>query len=87
MRANGCFGYLDGTVIQPPLQITNASGNRVLNLEYALWRLIDSQLLFCLTVTLSVATFPHILGLEHAIQVCQSLESRFNSFPKLMFMS
>lgn len=67
MRANAYFGYLDGTMIQPPLQITDASGNRVLNLEYALWRLIYSQLLSCLTVTPSVTTLPHILGLEHAM--------------------
>lgn len=82
MRANGFFDFLDGSNRAPSPQIVDACNNRVTNPEYTKWYLIDSQLLSCLTATLSATTLPLVLGFEHAYQVWQSLESRFNSLTR-----
>lgn len=82
MRANGFMGYLDGTNKAPAARITDTNNNLVISPEYTKWCLIDSQLLSCLTATLSAGTLPLVLGFEHAYQVWQSLESRFNSLTR-----
>lgn len=82
LRANGFFDFLDGSNQAPAPYITDASNNRVFNPEYSKWCLIDSQLLSCLTATLSATTLPLVLGFDHSYQVWQSLESRFNSLTR-----
>ncbi|KAE9452097.1 hypothetical protein C3L33_16005, partial [Rhododendron williamsianum] len=54
----------------------------VSNSEFALWNLVDSQLLSCLLASLSQNILPYVLGLDHAYQVWQSLSSRYNSLSR-----
>lgn len=82
VNANGYFGYLDGSCTKPEAQIRDSSGNLVVNPTLALWKLVDSQLLSCLTVLLSQSTLPYVLGLEHASQVWDSLSNRYNPMSK-----
>lgn len=79
MKANGFYGYLDGSIECPPAQISNSEGTQVPNSKFALWHLIDTQLLMCLTASLSQITLPYILGLHHTHQVWLSLSNRYNS--------
>lgn len=82
MRANGFYEYLDGSIVCPPTHIQNTEGTLVPNSKFALWKLIDTQLLMCLTASLSPSTLPYILGLHHAWQVWISLSNRYNSLSK-----
>lgn len=82
MRANGYFDYLEGTVEIPPLQIRNSEDVLGPNSAYILWKLIDSQLLSCLTASLSQTTLPYVLGLTSAQQVWESLSHRYNSLSR-----
>lgn len=79
MKANGFYGYLDGSIECPPAQISNSEGTPVPNSKFALWNLIDTQLLMCLTASLSQTTLPYILGLHHTHKVWLSLSNRYNS--------
>lgn len=58
MRANSYFEYLDGTIECTSVQIRNTEGVLSTNPAYTLWKLVDSQLLSCLTASLSQATLP-----------------------------
>lgn len=78
MHANGFYGYLDGSVSVPSAKIRDAQGTETLNPAYTLWCLIDSQLLSCLTASLSQSTLPYVLGLHHVKQVWDSLSDRYN---------
>lgn len=69
LRANGFIEYVDGTHSPPPIQIRDTSNNLITNPAYLLWKLIDNQLLSCLTASLSASTLPLVLGLEHAFEV------------------
>lgn len=82
LRANGYIGYLDGSIPPPVSTILDSENTRITNPEFTLWTLIDNQLLSCLTASLSPATLPHVLGLEHVTQVWHTLEHRFNSISK-----
>lgn len=82
LRANGYIGYLDGSIPPPVSTILDSENTRITNPESTLWTLIDNQLLSCLTASLSPATLPHVLGLEHVTQVWHTLEHRFNSISK-----
>lgn len=82
LRANGFIEYVRGTIGPPPTQIRDSSNNLVTNPAFLTWTLIDNQLLSCLTATLSSSTFPLVLGLEHASDVWNSLENRFNSLSR-----
>lgn len=82
LRANGFIDYVKGTIASPPLQIRDTSNNLITNPAFLAWTLIDNQLLSCLTATLSPSTLPPVLGLEHASNVWQSLENRFNSLSR-----
>lgn len=79
MHANGFYGYLDGSIVVPPPKLRDAEGTETLNPAYTLWCLIDSQLLSCLTASLSTATLPYVLGLRHATEVWFSLSNRYNA--------
>lgn len=57
LRANGFTEYVDGTIGPPPMQISDTSNNPVTNSTYLLWKLIDNQLLSCLTASLSASAF------------------------------
>lgn len=76
MNAHGFLGYLIGSVECPSFQIWNAEGELESNPAIAPWKLIDSQLLSCLTSTLSQSTLPYVLGLQHSFQVWNSLNRR-----------
>lgn len=78
MKANGFFGYLDGSVSVPSEKIRDAQGTETDNPAYNLWRVINSQLLSCLTASLSQNTLPYVLGLYNVQQVWDSLSSRYN---------
>lgn len=52
------------------------------NPAFAVWKLTDSQLLSCLTSSLSQSTLPYVLGLRHCFQVWTSLSNRYNSFSR-----
>lgn len=82
MNANGFLGYLDGTIDCPASEIRNSNGEMEENPAYALWKLIDSQLLSCLTSSLSMCTLPYVLGLRHSVQVWASLNSRYNTLSR-----
>lgn len=79
LDANGFLGYLTGSVPTPSIQVRNDKGEMEPNSEYALWRLIDTQILSCLTSSLSQKTLPYVLGLHHSSQVWSSLSNRYNS--------
>ncbi|KAG5529812.1 hypothetical protein RHGRI_030253 [Rhododendron griersonianum] len=82
MRANGYFDYLEGTVECPPAQIQNTAGVLGPNSAHTLWKLIDSQLLSCLTASLSQTTLPYVLGLTSTQRVWESLSNRYNSLSR-----
>lgn len=82
MSANGFLGYLDSSILCPSAQTRNANGETSANPEYASWKLIDSQLLSCLTATLSSTTLPYVLGLHSSNQVWSSLSNRYNSISR-----
>lgn len=54
----------------------------VTNSVFVLWNLIDSQLLACLTASLSQTTLPYVLGFHHSYEVCHSLNNRYNSLSR-----
>lgn len=78
MDANGFLGYLDGSTPIPSVKIQDATGIEVDNPTFKLWKLIDSQLLSCLTASLSQSTLPYVLGLQQAKQAWDSLSTRYN---------
>lgn len=82
LNANGFLGYIDGSSVCPANQIRNSEGNLVTNPDYAMWKLIDRQILSCLTASLSQSTLPYVLGFDHASQVWESLAKRYNSLSK-----
>lgn len=82
LHANGFIEYVDGTHSPPPIQIHDTSNNLITNPAYLLWKLIDNQLLSCLTASLSASTLPLVLGLEHGFEVWSCLEQRFNSLSR-----
>lgn len=82
LNANGFLGYVDGTVVCPSTQIRNSTGEMVTNLDFALWKLIDSQLLACLTASLSQTTLPYVLGFRHSFEVWHSLDTWYNSLSR-----
>lgn len=82
LRANGFIEYVRGTVGPPPSQIRDSSNNLVTHHAFLTWTLIYNQLLSCLTTTLSSTTMPLVLGLEHASDVWNNLENRFNSLSR-----
>lgn len=82
MHANGYFEYLEGTIACPPAQTRNDEGVVSTNSAYTLWKLIDAQLLSCLTASLSQTTLPYVLGLTNAHQVWESLSNRYNSLSR-----
>lgn len=80
MSANGFLGYLDGSIVCPATEICGTNSEMTPNPAFASWKLIDSQLLSCLTASLSQTTLPYVLGLRHSYQVWSSLNERYNSF-------
>lgn len=82
VSANGFYEYLDGSVERPATHIRTDEGNLIPNTAYTMWKLIDTQLLSCLTASLSPTTLPYILGLHHAHEVWDSLSNRYNSLNK-----
>lgn len=80
--ANGFYEYLEGIVVCPPSTVRNNEGLVSPNHEFLKWTLIDTQLLACLTATLSQSTLPYVLGLRHVHQVWESLSNRYNSISK-----
>lgn len=82
MQANGFYEYLEGTVEYPPSQISSAEGTLSSNPAFVLWKLIDTQLLSCLTASLALCTLPYVLGLHHAHEVWDSLSNCYNSLSK-----
>lgn len=82
VRANGFYAYLDGSAVCLASQIRDDEGNMVPTSAYALWTLIDTQLLSCLTASFSPTTLPYILGLHHTHEVWDSLSNRYNSLSK-----
>lgn len=81
-RANGFLQYIDGSVVCPPKEIMNSSNTLVTNDAYLKWKLIDNQLLSCLTSSLSASTLSLVMGLEHSSEVWSCLEQRFNSMSR-----
>lgn len=57
--ANGYYNYLYGTAVCPSATIRNTEGVVSPNSAFQLWNLIDTQLLACLTATLSQTTLPY----------------------------
>lgn len=82
MQANGCFEYLDGSIPCPISQIQTTEGILTPNPAFTLWKIIDTQLLSCLTASLSPTTLPCILGLRNEHEVWGSLSNRYNSLSK-----
>lgn len=82
MVANGFLGFLDGSVACPSIQIRNDSDEMIPNPDFAKWKLVDSQLLSCLTSSLSSTTLPYVLGLHRSSQVWLSLSHRYNSLSR-----
>lgn len=82
VSANGFLGYLDGTIVCPATKIRSVNGKMTPNPAFASWKLIDSQLLPCLTASLSQNTLPYVLGLRHSYQVWSSLNEWYNSLPE-----
>lgn len=82
LNTNGFLGYIDGTNVCPPSQIRNTTEEMVTNPDFSLWKLIDSQLLACLTGSLSQTTLPYVLGLHHSSDVWISLNNRYNSMSR-----
>ena len=82
LRANGFLGYIDGTIGCPESQITDSNGVLVDNPACILWKMVDVQLLSCITATISVSTLPYVLGLSSINQLWQSLDNRFCTMTK-----
>lgn len=79
LKANGFFGYVDGTIPCPLPTATRTTEVSLSDPDIALWTIVDSQLLSCLIATICASTVPLILGLEHAYKVWEVIEHRFNS--------
>lgn len=82
LKANNFFGFVNGTIPCPASGASRTAEISVLEPDSTLWKIVDSQLVSCLIATLSATTLPLILGLEHAFQVWNALEHRFNSLSK-----
>ena len=78
LLSNDLLGYIQS----PPDKVLNSTGQEVDNAEFAVRKLINGQLLSCITATIYVSTLPHVLGLAHSYQVCHALESRFSSLTR-----
>lgn len=79
LKANSFFGYVDGTISCPSATVVRTTEITVSEPDMALWKIVDSQLVSCLIATLSPSTLSLILGLDHAFQIWEVLEHRFNS--------
>lgn len=82
LKANGFFGYVDGSIVQPASDVVRTTEVTVSAPDLVLWKIIDGQLVSCLIATISATTLPLVLGIDHAVQVWQILEHRFNSVSK-----
>lgn len=82
MSGNGFFEYLEGLVPCPAPQVRNSEETLVINPEFTLWKLINTQLLTCITASLSPTTLPYILGLRNVHEVWESLSNRYNSLSR-----
>uniref|UniRef100_A0A5B7CDP5 Putative retrovirus-related Pol polyprotein n=1 Tax=Davidia involucrata TaxID=16924 RepID=A0A5B7CDP5_DAVIN len=81
-RANQLFGYIDGSIPCPPLEIINSSGDQLANPLYLQWIIIDNHLLSCITATLTPSILPHVVGFSHAFEVWFALAQRHSSLSR-----
>jgi hypothetical protein len=72
------FGYVDGTLPQPPKLIPNiTSGLLVTNPAYLPWYHQDRMIFSAIISTLSVETLPHVFSLSTSREVWITLETLF----------
>jgi hypothetical protein len=65
LEGQNLFGYVDGTLPQPPKLIPdNTSGLLVTNPAYLPWYHQDQMIFSAIISTLSVETLPHVIGLS-----------------------
>ena len=82
LTANGYFGYVDGSIKCPSETICDSINQEVPNPECALWKLVDANLLTCITATISVTILPHLLDLHTTNSIWQFLEQRYSSLSR-----
>ena len=82
LNANGYFGFIDGSIKCPSETICDSNHQEVPNPEYALWKLVDANLLTCITATISVTILPHLLDLNCTNSVWKFLENRYSSLSR-----
>ncbi|KAI0511994.1 hypothetical protein KFK09_012628 [Dendrobium nobile] len=78
-RANGFEGYLDGTILRPPPQLTSANGSVISNPLYSTWLLIDQNLAAALFSTISASLLPYVLHLDSCSEIWQTIGKRLQS--------
>lgn len=85
LKANSLFEYADGTIVIPPSEIQNESGNTIPNPAFFLWQTIDRMLLSCLMATLTPSILPHVVGSLHTFHVWSKLAEKYRFILKLIF--
>lgn len=78
LKANSLFEYADGTIVIPPSEIQNESGNTIPNPAFFLWQTIDRMLLSCLMATFTPSILPHVVGSLHIFHVWSKLAEKYS---------
>jgi hypothetical protein len=70
LEGQNLFGYVDGTLPQPPKLIPDStSGLLVTNPAYLPWYHQDRMIFSAIISTLSVETLPHVIGLSTSREI------------------
>jgi hypothetical protein len=78
LEGQNLFGYVDGTLSQPPKLIPdNTSGLLVTNPAYLPWYHQDRMIFSAIISTLSMETLPHVISLSSSREVWITLETLF----------
>ncbi len=78
LEGQNLFGYVDGTIPQPPKLIPDStSGLLITNPAHLSWFHQDRMIFSAIISTLSVETLPHVIGLTTSRDVWTTLETLF----------
>lgn len=78
LEGENLFGYVDGTIPQPPKPIPDStSGLLITNPAHLSWYHRDRMILGAIISTLSVETLPHVISLTASRDVWTTLETLF----------
>jgi hypothetical protein len=78
LEGQNLFGYVDGTIPQPPKLIPDSTfGLLITNPAHLSWFHQDRMIFSAIIFTLSVETLPHVIGLTTSCDVWTTLETLF----------